>query len=176
LIAESIDSVPELEAILLLREKSARDWTATEAGERLYVSKTVAGYVLATLAERGFFVFDGERYRYQPASPELAAAIDEFAATYARHLVEVTQLIHAKPSPGVRGFAEAFRIRKTTSRDRAPRVLALRARSLRLRAAALRGVPADAFSAALLERALLRVLHGDERARRHRSRGAAPGD
>jgi hypothetical protein len=112
LIAESIDSVPELETILLLRETRDHDWTVAEAGERLYVSKTVAAHVLATLADKGFFVSDGERYRYGPASPELAAAIDELAVTYTRNLVEVTHSIHAKPSPGVRQFAEAFRIRK----------------------------------------------------------------
>jgi len=123
LIAESIDSVPELEAILLLREKSARDWTATEAGERLYVSKTVAGYVLATLAERGFFVFDGERYRYQPASPERAAAIDELAATYARHLVEVTQPSMPNRVRVCEDSRKHSASARTTSRDRAPRVL-----------------------------------------------------
>jgi uncharacterized protein DUF5985 len=62
LIAESIDSVPELETILLLRETRDHDWTVAEAGERLYVSKTVAAHVLATLADKGFFVSDGERY------------------------------------------------------------------------------------------------------------------
>ena len=115
LIAEAIDSVPELEAILLLRETSGREWTPAQAGERLYVSKAVATHVLAMLADKGFFVEEEERYRYQPASPELAAAIDELAATYSRHLLEVTHLIHAKPSLGVRQFAEAFRIRKDKS-------------------------------------------------------------
>jgi hypothetical protein len=57
-------------------------------------------------------VSEGERYRYGPASAELAAAVDELAVTYVRHLVQVTNIIHAKPSPGVRQFAEAFRIRK----------------------------------------------------------------
>ena len=112
LIAESIDSVPELEAILLLRETSGREWNATEAGERLYVSKTVAAHLLAVLVERGFFVTRDDRCCYQPISPELAAAVDELATTYSRHLVEVTNLIHAKPSAGVRQFAEAFRLRK----------------------------------------------------------------
>lgn len=36
LIAERIDSVPELEAILLFREYRARSWTAAQASVRLY--------------------------------------------------------------------------------------------------------------------------------------------
>ena len=111
LIAESIDSIPELEAILLLR-KTRCDWTVTDAVERLYVSETVAAHLLATLVDKGFLVSEGERYRYGPASAELAAAVDELAVTYVRHLVQVTNIIHVKPSPGVRQFAEAFRIRK----------------------------------------------------------------
>lgn len=112
LIATSIDSVPELEAILLLRENAARAWTPAEAGQRLYVSTTMAAHVLSVLAARGFFRSDADRYRYDPATPELAAAVGELAAAYSRHLVAVTQLIHGKPSASVRGFADAFRLRK----------------------------------------------------------------
>jgi len=112
LILERIDSVPELEAILLLREYPGRDWTAAEASQRLYVSQTVGAHILATLAQRGFLVSREQRYRYEPGSPDLAQTIDALAETYAHHLVAVTQLIHAKPSASVREFAEAFRLRK----------------------------------------------------------------
>lgn len=112
LIADSIDSIPELEAVLLLRECRPRTWTAAQAGERLYVSKTVAAHVLGVLEQRGFFSRDGESFRYAPASPELEATVDALAATYSHHLVAVTQLVHAKPSAGVRHFADAFRFRK----------------------------------------------------------------
>ena len=115
LIAERIESVPELEAVLLLRADPHRAWTAEEAGQRLYVSTTVAAHVLAQLRERGFFDQTGETYRYAPESPELAAAVDDLATAYSRHLVAVTQLIHAKPSRSVREFADAFRLRRPRS-------------------------------------------------------------
>ena len=111
LVAERIDSVPELEAVLLLRE-SPRVWSAEEAGTRLYVSSTVAAHVLRTLAERGFFAEDAGRFRYAPATRELADAVDQLALAWSRHLVTVTQMIHAKPSRNVRDFANAFRFRK----------------------------------------------------------------
>jgi hypothetical protein len=112
LIAERIDSVPELEAVLLFRNDPTRTWTPEEAGQRLYVSTTVAAHVLAELRERGFFAQECERYRYAPASPELAAVLDDLAAAYSRQLVAVTQLIHAKASRSVRDFANAFRLRR----------------------------------------------------------------
>ena len=114
LIAERLDSVPELEAVLLFRENPGRAWTAEEAGTRLYVSTTVAAYILETLAARGFFAAAGDTYRYQPEHVDLAIAVDQLAEAYRRHLVAITELIHAKPSRQVRDFANAFRLRKRT--------------------------------------------------------------
>lgn len=111
-IAERIDSVPELEAILLLRDDPTRAWNAEEAGQRLYVSTNVASHVLGVLSERGFFVRAGDRYRYQPESPRLGVVVDQLAIAYARQLVAVTQMIHSKPSQNLRDFVDAFRLRK----------------------------------------------------------------
>ena len=111
-IAESIDSIPELEAILLLREYGSRTWTADEAGERLSVSKPVAAHILAVLVTRGFLTRDQKRYRYAPSSKELESIIDRLAEAYSHHLVAVTQLVHAKPSTSARHFADAFRLRR----------------------------------------------------------------
>lgn len=112
LIAERIDSVPELEAILLLRDDPQHEWSAEEAGQRLYVSRTVAAHILEDLGQRGFFAQSGGGYRYAPESEDLAAAVDLLTATYSRHLRAVTLLIHSKPGASVRQFAEAFRLRK----------------------------------------------------------------
>jgi len=112
LILERIDSVPELEAILLFHEDPRREWTPEAAGRRLYVSTTVAGHVLGVLCERGFFTPSGDGYRYAPESSQLGEIVDRLAIAYSRHLVAVTQMIHSKPSQNLRDFVEAFRIRK----------------------------------------------------------------
>ena len=109
---ESIDSIPELEAVLLLREYREREWTAVDAGARLYVSKPVAAHILTVLEERGFLARVGESYRYAPKSGALDATIDALVSAYSQHLVAVTQLVHSKPSASVRQFADAFRLRK----------------------------------------------------------------
>jgi hypothetical protein len=111
LVAERIDSVPELEAVLLLREHSDRDWTPSEAGQRLYVSATVAAHVLAKLARDGFLSSSDAGYRYAP-SEELVHVVNQLAEAYSHHLVEVTRMIHTKPPASIRQFADAFRFRK----------------------------------------------------------------
>ena len=112
LIAEAIDSIVELEAILLLRRNRERAWSAEEAGQRLYVSRTVSAWILGELAGRGFLVEDRGMYRYEPRTPGIDQAVTELAAAYSRNLIAVTQLVHAKPGRGVLDFARAFRLRK----------------------------------------------------------------
>lgn len=111
LIADRLDSIPELEAVLLFRE-SGTHWTADLAGRRLYVSTTVAAYILERLHENGFLVPDGSGYRYQPDTEELAHAVDQLALAYRQHLMAITHVVHSKPSQSVRNFADAFRLRK----------------------------------------------------------------
>lgn len=112
LIAESVDTVSELEAILLLREHRDREWTADDAAKRLYVSLAVSGHILSVLCKRGFLVESEMRFRYAPSTPALDAATAELAAWYSQDLIAVTHLIHAKPAPSVLRFADAFRVRK----------------------------------------------------------------
>jgi hypothetical protein len=111
-IVGHVDSVPELEAILLLREHRERAWTAQDASVRLYVSVTVAAHILGALAARGILAEGNLQFRYAPATPALDALVAELATTYTRNLIPVTQLIHSKPGPSVLRFADAFRMRK----------------------------------------------------------------
>lgn len=113
-IVEAIDSVPELEGLLLLRAHPDRTWSSGDAGARLYVSETMASHLLSSLAERGLLARDGAEYRYAPARPELDVVVRDLAAIYATRLIAVTRLIHARPAASVRQFADAFRLRKET--------------------------------------------------------------
>ena len=72
----------------------------------------MAAYVLAVLTERGLLTVREGRYRYRPRNPELDQQVAGLATSYSTNLIAVTHLVHAKPAPGVRQFAEAFRLRK----------------------------------------------------------------
>ena len=113
-VVEMIDSVPALEAVLLLRTHRDRPWRVEEAGARLYVSETVAAHVLGSLADCGLLTVEGSAYRYAPIRPELDVIVQDLASTYATNLIAVTRLIHGKPADSVRHFADAFRLRKQT--------------------------------------------------------------
>lgn len=112
LITDSIDSVPELEALLLLRQRRDRVWTPAETAVYLYVSMPIATYVLELLAGRGFLIHAERGYRYQPVTRDLGERVSELALAYTHHLIAVTSLVHRKHTMDVRELAEAFRLRK----------------------------------------------------------------
>lgn len=110
-----IDSIAQLEALLLLRDDPACAWSAETLAKRLYITTQEAAVVLERLATDSFLAAAPDAlgdYQYHPASGELATMIDRVAALYAEYLIPVTHLIHAKPRTRVQEFADAFKLRK----------------------------------------------------------------
>jgi hypothetical protein len=113
-VLTSIPSVPYLEAMLLLRQESGVVWDAKEVGRRLYIMQTKAEMLLDELTKAGILVRDDDvpAYRYSPVSVELSSLIDKLAVVYAKHIIEVSNLIHTKSGTQVQQFADAFKLRK----------------------------------------------------------------
>jgi hypothetical protein len=106
-----IDSIAELEALLLLRKDSALSWDVATVAERLYIPQEAASNVLGRLHARGLLTCDGGLYRYEGIPINLASQVEAVATVYARQLIPMTNLIHSKPSR-IREFADAFKFRK----------------------------------------------------------------
>ena len=79
----AIPSVPHLEALLLVRAEPDEPWTAARLARRLYVDENGAARLLRDLD-----------------------------AIYARHVVEVAELIQSSSDRKAQRFADAFRLRK----------------------------------------------------------------
>jgi hypothetical protein len=112
LVLDAIDSVAELEALLLLRDTAGERWSVEAASARLYVHPAVAAEALNALARRGFLDEGPEGFVYQPQSSDMANDVAALAQAYSSSLIAVTHLIHSKPSSSVQDFARAFRFRK----------------------------------------------------------------
>jgi hypothetical protein len=109
-ILRNIDSVAQIEALLLLRANPHEEWNVAKTAGRLYASEAEAAAVLARLCEDGLLTCQDDIYRYQP-DDATRDMIDRLATTYAQHLIPVTNMIHAKPRR-IREFADAFKFRK----------------------------------------------------------------
>lgn len=113
-IARQIDSVPQLECLLLLYEHESSSWTAEQVAARIYSSPQVARGVLETLHRRGLLVTEADepRYRFDPAGAASRQLMQDVAREYQKHLVPVATFIHSKASASVREFARAFDLKK----------------------------------------------------------------
>jgi Mn-dependent DtxR family transcriptional regulator len=109
-ILTSVTSVPFVEALLLFREAKGEPLETEHVARRLYVPVQAAAAVVAELANAGIVERSGTAHRYNPGE-ELAGRVELLATYYRSHLVEVTDLIHAKTARQAQRFADAFKWR-----------------------------------------------------------------
>jgi 23S rRNA C2498 (ribose-2'-O)-methylase RlmM len=107
----NIDSIAQLEALLLLRAAPGTLWTAQEAAKRLYITEQDAAAILTQMAAQGLLTREADGFRFAPQSDDLSRMVDLLAEHYRRHLIAITNLIHAKPRR-IRQFADAFKLKK----------------------------------------------------------------
>ncbi|MBL8265019.1 hypothetical protein [Steroidobacter sp.] len=112
----SIDTVPHLEALLLIFQAPATVWTVTELSARIYVSDKQAAGILEDLARRSLIVrldpASAAQYQYSPRSQPQTELLHKVAESYRTQLVQVTRFIHSHASGSVRDFARAFRLKE----------------------------------------------------------------
>lgn len=110
-ILDCIDSIAQLEALLLLRETPQQDWDVTSLARRIYIGEAEAGAVLSTLVACELAETDGSVFRFHTRDAEHQKLVDDLALAYTRYLVPVTTLVHDK-SQNIRKFADAFKFRR----------------------------------------------------------------
>ena len=119
-IADEIDSVPQLEALLLIWN-NRRGLVLEEMAKALYVSPDAARDILKYLTQRTLIEeVEGGKGRYAVLADSeekvrLLACLDEI---YRRELMRISNMIHAKASRAVRDFASAFRFKKIEARGK----------------------------------------------------------
>lgn len=113
-LLDSIDTVPHLEALLLLFKSPATAWTDVELAARIYVNEKQASGILDDLMRRSLIARIEQSpatYQYIPRSPAQSALLDQVAQSYRTQLVQLTRFIHSNASGSVRDFARAFRLK-----------------------------------------------------------------
>ncbi len=114
-IHDEIDSVPHLEALLLLWNSRPRASSVDEMSHKLFVESATARQILQDLARQGLIAAVAgtpEEYRYEPGPEEKDRLVGLVDATYRRELIRVSRMIHSKAAAPVREFARAFRFTK----------------------------------------------------------------
>lgn len=120
LLFEHIDTVAQLEILLLLHGSAPECWSAERVSQVLGIDRTSALLRLTDLSERGFFgaAADGTEpaWLYAPASPALEAFVAGLARAYKERRVTIISLIFSRPPDPLRHFSNAFKLRKPKDR------------------------------------------------------------
>ena len=114
-VVDHINSVEQLEVLLLLRTESDRDWTASGVSQKLYTPPAAAAMRLDDLQQQGFLstkALAEKAYRYRSAGSEFDQLVDRLAEFYKERRVTIISLIYSKPHQQVQAFADAFKLRK----------------------------------------------------------------
>lgn len=113
-VLEHIETVPHLEAMLLIWQNPSTPWTPTLLAQRIYVSPAVGRSVLEDLTQQGMLQRSESEatFLYDSRWDAERGMLPRIADLYRRQLVQVTKLIHSKGSSSVREFARAFQIKK----------------------------------------------------------------
>ena len=114
-IAAEIQSLEQLEILLLLSGNPHRWWTARSVYEVVKSSTSSVEDRLNELTSRGLLKAEGspERsFQFAPNSDHLWTVVSQLRDAYKERPVKVVQAIYSKPRDGVQEFARAFQIRK----------------------------------------------------------------
>jgi hypothetical protein len=105
-----------LEALLLLRDSPDTWWDGAAVAQRLYVTSECCQPVLGGLETAGLLLAQqterGHQWRYRPQTGDLREMVDRLAYYYSKHLVPVSNLVHAKPKNSIQEFSRAFDLPK----------------------------------------------------------------
>ncbi len=110
-ILDEIDSVPHLEALLLLWNTRPRHWANDELARYLYIPTDRTRQIIRDLHQRDLVLCESDSCSYN-AGEDRDRLMTEVDRTWRRELVRISNMIHSKASPAVRDFARAFRLKK----------------------------------------------------------------
>jgi hypothetical protein len=113
-LEENIDTVPQLETLLLMNRAPDRSWLVAEVAAHNYITEQRAEDVLQALLRRDLVTADESppRFRFNPATAQIRDLVQELARCYQTNLSRITTFIHSKPSVSVKEFARAFDFKK----------------------------------------------------------------
>ena len=114
-ILHQIDTVPHLEALLLLWRKRPQAFTESDLAAQLFVDAGTVSEIVKDLQRRELIAAAPDsagEYRYEAKSPYTDALMQALSDMYRRELISISKLIHSKTPSAARDFARAFKFTK----------------------------------------------------------------
>jgi hypothetical protein len=116
-IHDNINSVEQLEVLLLLRGEPEKKWSAEEVSRRLFTMPASAATRLSDLLTLGLLKESGANgtdtlYSYSPGDSRTDDVVSRLDRAYRERKDSVIQIIFSRPADRIQVFSDAFRIRR----------------------------------------------------------------
>lgn len=108
-IEDNIQSVEQLEILILLAAHPEKTWTAESVSKELRSSPRSVERWLRQLSERRLITTENDSYGMHPDLKELVQQVSEAYATYR---VSIIEMIFSRPQTRLQTLADAFKFRK----------------------------------------------------------------
>lgn len=117
LLRERLKSFEQLEVLLLLRARAGAGLTPAQASAAIRLDAELIAIALQDLVSAGLLQNEDAIYRYRPATPALADAVEALATEYRdRHAAVMSQMnvnaIERIRSGSLKAFADSFVLNK----------------------------------------------------------------
>jgi DNA-binding MarR family transcriptional regulator len=112
-ISRYIRSIGHLEAILFLYQRRGMEFTIQAIASELRTTPDYAKQQLEELANLGLVrrCTAPECYLYE-STPDLNETLESISTNYSRHRMAIINLLYSQPLDKIRGFSDAFKIKK----------------------------------------------------------------
>lgn len=114
LLTDHIESVAHLEVLFLFFNNPLTTWTAASLSKELRSSESSATKYLHLLSASGFIKTSGNEnsFIYSPKDETLADDVRKLHEAFQQKPVAVISFLYEKPVDRLKGFADAFKIKK----------------------------------------------------------------
>ena len=113
-LRQHIQSVEQLEILLLISGSPDRDWTLAAVYEIIRSSERSVATRLEEFTDKGFLRCNPgppATYRYAPKDEKLRSAVSATAKAYQERRVRVVEAIFSPELDPLQGFSDAFKLR-----------------------------------------------------------------
>ena len=114
-VTERIESLEQLELLVLLMESPDRWFDAAAVADTLMIKNDAARHALDRLASRNLLairITGDVRYQFQPGDEDLRRTARDFGEVWRTNRLGILRLVARSAPSSVRDFANAFRIRR----------------------------------------------------------------
>jgi hypothetical protein len=113
-IAQNVESLAQMETLLLLFREPQREWTTADLARELYISSDMCEGIVVDLERRRLAARTegGDRWSASGGDADAHRRVEQLARYYRERRVAVITEIYSNPVKKVQTFADAFRLRR----------------------------------------------------------------